>query len=435
MISRYETEAMSALWSSNATFERWTTVEIAASAAWHDRGVISDAEMRQIREKSKAPDAARVREIEKETNHDVVAVVRALGEHVGEPASRHLHRGLTSSDVVDTALAIAIRDSLEVVIEATESARATIARRAIEHKTTPCAGRTHGVHAAPTTFGLRLAGWYSELGRHLERLRAARVECAFGKLSGAVGNFSQTDPAFERFALDELGLSHEPIATQVVPRDRHAMVFSVLALLGAGSERFAGELRALQRTDLREAEEGFTPGQTGSSAMPHKKNPITAERLTGMARLLRGYMLAAHENVALWHDRDISHSSVERVAFPDAFHVVHYMLLKLDRLVAELRVYPDAMQNNMDRVRGLMFSQSVLTVMLDAGLDRHDAYRVVQRSAMKVWDGKAGHLREALEREELVQNDLQPASLDAAFSMDRYTRHIDELFKRTGLGS
>lgn len=433
MISRYETEGMRAIWNAEATFERWTAVEVAACEAWNARGVIPDDEMAQIREKAHHQSAARVREIEKETNHDVVAFVRAVGEVVGEPASRHIHRGLTSSDVVDTALAMGIRDSLDLVIAELETVRATVAARATEFKDTPCAGRTHGVHAEPTTFGLRLAGWYSELGRHLERLKSARTESAYGKLSGAVGNFSQTDPEFEVHALAQLSLVREPIATQVVPRDRHANTFSVIALLGAGIERFAVELRSLQRTDLREAEEGFTKGQTGSSAMPHKKNPITAERLTGMARLLRGYMVAAHENVALWHDRDISHSSVERVAFPDAFHLIHYMLKKFDHLMANLRVYPENMLANMERVKGLVFSQSVLTAMLDAGLDRHDAYRAVQRSAMKVWEGEAPHLRTALEAEPVVQEKLSPGALDAAFSLERYTRHIDALFTRAGI--
>lgn len=432
MISRYETEEMRAIWNPDATFERWTAVEVAACDAWHTRGLIPDDEMETIRNKAHHQSAERVREIEKETHHDVVAFVRAVGEVVGEPASRHIHRGLTSSDVVDTGLAMAITHSMDVVIEALEQVRQTLAKRAHEFKLTPCAGRTHGVHAEPTTFGLRLAGWYSEVGRHLDRLKAARVEAAYGKLSGAVGNFSQTDPEFEVHALALLQLVREPIATQVVPRDRHAFVFSTLALLGAGIERFSVELRSLQRTDLREAEEGFTKGQTGSSAMPHKKNPITAERLTGMARLLRGYMVAAHENVALWHDRDISHSSVERVAFPDAFHLTHYMLVKFEHLIAHLRVYPENMKTNMDRVKGLMFSQSVLTAMIDHGVDRHEAYRVVQRSAMKVWENQVGHLRDALASEPLASK-LGAEVLEEAFSLRRYTQHIDALFARAGL--
>ena len=432
MIGRYETDAIGAIWNDDARFRRWTRVEIAACAAWHQRGAIDDAEMAAIR-KADHGSAAKVAEIEKVTHHDVVAFVRAISEPVGEPACRHIHRGLTSSDVVDTALALAMTESVDVIIAAVGELRAVIGRQAREHKTTACAGRTHGIHAEPTTFGLRLAGWYSELGRNLERLEQAKKQAAFAKLSGAVGNYSQTDPQFEAHVLDELGLEVEPIATQVVPRDRHAQVLCTLAVLGAGLERFAVEIRSLQRTDLREVEEPFKKGQTGSSAMPHKRNPILSERVTGMARLLRGYAHTALENVALWHDRDISHSSVERVIFPDAFHTTHYMLKTMHRVLDGLRVYPEQMQENLDRTRGLVFSQNVLGVLLEQGCDRQKAYAAVQHAAMRVWEKEAPDFHSALKEEELIQREVDPERLKAAFTMDAYTRHLDVLFARAGL--
>ena len=401
MISRYETEAMRAIWHEDATFERWTRVELAACAAFHARGEISDADMQTLRSKAHAPSAARVRELEKVTHHDVVAFVRGMTETVGD-AGRHVHRGLTSSDVVDTALAVALTQAIDVLIPTCQALHSAVAKRAREHKMTACVGRTHGIHAEPTTFGLRLAGWCTELQRHLARLRQARSEIAFGKLSGAVGTFSQTDPAFEAFVLKELGLKAEPVATQVVPRDRHAVVFSTLAILGAGLERFATEIRHLQRTDVREVEEPFAAGQTGSSAMPHKRNPITCERITGMARLLRGYVVASLENVALWHDRDISHSSVERVTCADAFHVAHYMMLKLTTVVEGLRVYPDAMRENLEKTKGLIFSQNVLKALLAKGLDRQAAYAAVQAAAMQVWDKSAPDFITALRNDPRV---------------------------------
>lgn len=434
MIGRYETEAMRRIWSAQAIFERWTAVEVAAVEAWAARGEVPDDELAQVCEKAAAPDAARVREIEKETNHDVVAFVRALGEIVGEPASRHLHRGLTSSDVLDTALAMGLSDALDVVESETRRLQVAVGELAAKHRGTPCAGRTHGIHAEPTTFGLRVAGWYTELGRNIERLKAARERIAVGKLSGAVGNFSQTDPDFEAFVLAKVGLEAEPVATQVVPRDRHAEVVSALALLGAGIERFATEVRALQRTDVGEAREPFGKGQTGSSAMPHKKNPIICERMTGMARLLRGYMVSAFENVALWHERDISHSSVERVILPDAFHLAHYMLGKFRGVVEGLVVDERRMRENLDTTRGMIFSQSVLGALLEKGMDRHEAYRLVQSAALQVWDGEAADFKAALAARSEVTDKLPSAELDAAFDLDRYTRHVDALFERAGIG-
>jgi len=433
MIGRYATREIDALWRDDAVFARWTRIEVAASEAWHARGEVPDAEMAQIRDKARTPDPARVRELEKITDHDVVAFVRALGETVGEPASRHLHRGLTSSDVVDTGLALCLAESLDVVLKALDGLAHAVATRAREHKHTECVGRTHGVHAEPTTFGLRLLGWYTELARNRERLVQARAQAAFGKLSGAVGNYSQTDPAFEGFVLGKLGLSIEPVSTQIVPRDRHAAVMGALALLAGGIERFATDIRSMQRTELREAEEPFAKGQTGSSAMPHKKNPINSERLCGMARLMRGYALAAFEDIALWHERDISHSSVERIAFPDAFHLAHYMLERMTRLVRDLRVYPENMRDNLERTGGLVFSQSVLGVLLKAGMDRQAAYALVQAAAMSVWERKVTTLKAALWNEPQVRAVVREADLEAAFSLEPYTRHVDAIFARAGL--
>jgi len=430
MIGRYQTDAIAEIFGDEARFARWTEVEVAACEAWHARGEINDADMKAIRTKAHHQSAARVREIEQETNHDVVAFVRAVAESVGEPAARHLHRGLTSSDVIDTALGLTLTTAIDVILESVHAFRKAVGRRALEYKDTPCPGRTHGIHAEPTTFGLRLAGWYTELSRTLERLEQAKKDVSFGKLSGAVGTFSQTDPEFEAFVLSRLGLQIEPVATQVVPRDRHAQVLTTLAILGGSLERFATEIRSLQRTDIREAEEPFTPGQTGSSAMPHKRNPITTERVTGMSRLLRGYAMAALENIALWHDRDISHSSVERVILPDAFHLADYMLQKLTAVVSDLRVYPEAMLENLDKTRGLLFSQSVLAKLLSCGLDRTSAYKLVQRNAMRVWEKEAKSFREALDSDADVQSALDGQNLDSAFDMSRYTAHVDTLFER-----
>ncbi|MBI5508721.1 MAG: adenylosuccinate lyase [Deltaproteobacteria bacterium] len=433
MIPRYRTAKMEAIWSEDATFRRWTAVEIAACEAWHARGEIPDAEMSVIRTRASHQSAARVAELEAVTHHDVVAFVRAVGEAVGEPARRHLHRGLTSSDVVDSALALGMKASLEVVLDGVGALQAAVGHRAREFKNTLCVGRTHGVHAEPTTFGLRLAGFFTELQRNRERLTAATQQIAFGKLSGAVGTFSQTDPAFEAFVLGKLGLACEPVATQVVPRDRHAAVMCALAILGASLERFATDLRSLQRTEIREVEEPFAEGQTGSSAMPHKRNPISGERVVGLARLLRGYALSALEDVSLWHERDISHSSVERVIVPDAFHVADYMLAILLATVAKLRVYPERMLENLQLSRGLVSSQTVLHALLAKGLDRQRAYGAVQRAAMAVWERRQQDFRAALGAEAEVTATLTPAELEAALAFEPHLRHVDALFSRAGL--
>jgi adenylosuccinate lyase len=432
VIGRYETAAIRALWSDEARLKLWTEVELAVCEAWHARGEISAAQMAALRRLA-PPAFSRVCELEETTRHDVVAFVRALGEGVEEGARRHLHRGLTSSDVVDTALALALRRSLHVIQAATRELLQAVGERAREHKQTLCVGRTHGMHAEPMTFGLKLCNWYTELGRDLARLETAEREIAFGKLSGAVGSFSQTDPALEALVLDRLGLRPEPVATQVVPRDRHAQVLTAVALLGAGLERFATEIRSLQRTDLREVEEPFSAGQTGSSAMPHKRNPVVSERICGMARLLRAHALASLENVALWHERDISHSSVERVILPDAFHLAHTMLLDLTRLVRGLVVRPERMRHNLERTGGLVFSQNLLGVLLEAGLERQAAYAAVQRAAMRVWEGERADLRQAL-AEEPAAGGVPSAAWERALSYEPFLRHVDALFARAGLG-
>ncbi len=434
MIGRYQSKVIAAIWDEDAVFSRWTRIEVAACEAFHARGEIPAAEMEAIR-RAHHQSAARVRELEQVTDHDVVAFVRALSETVGEPASRHLHRGLTSSDVVDTGLALALKESLAAVVAAVSELEREVGKLALAHKHTFCAGRTHGVHAEPTTFGVKLLGYVTELRRQRARLEAAQADVSHGKLSGAVGTFSQTDPAFEAFVLERLGLTPEPVATQVVPRDRHAAAMCALALLGGGIERLATEIRHLQRTEVREAEEPFKTGQTGSSAMPHKKNPITCERLCGMARLLRGYAVAALEDQALWHERDISHSSVERIAMPDAFHLAHYMCGQAARVVRDLRVYPQNMRENLEKTRGLLFSQTVLGLMLKAGMDRQAAYAIVQAAAMQVWEGAAPSFEDALWQKPEVQRLLSREALHAAFDLAPYARHVDALFARAGLSS
>jgi len=432
MIPRYQTREMSALWDDAERLRRWTLVEVAACEGFHGRGEIPDVEMSAIR-CANVPAPERVREIERTTNHDVVAFVRAFSENVGAPASRHLHRGLTSSDVVDTALATTLRDALEVLIESTLRLRRVVGHRAREHAHTVCVGRTHGVHAEPTTFGCKLAGWHCELSRAVERLRVVRRDISYGKMSGAVGTFSQTDPEFERAVLSRLGLEPEPVATQVVPRDRHASVVGALALLTASLERFATEIRSLQRTEIREVEEPFAEGQTGSSAMPHKRNPVVCERVCGIARLLRGWLVAAMEDVALWHERDISHSSVERVILPDAFQATHYALLRFCEVVEGMRVFPEAMRANLDRTRGLVFSQGVLGMLLGKGIGRQEAYEAVQRAAAAVWEGRAGDFREALLVDPALREREDAADFDAALDPAAYLRHVDALLARAGL--
>jgi adenylosuccinate lyase len=428
MIPRYQTPEMTAIWSDRRRFEIWREVEVTACEVRADRGEIPREDARAIRERA-AFEPERVLEIEAVVQHDVIAFLTNMAEHIGAPA-RHVHEGMTSSDLLDTSFALQLVEAGRVLRGALTDLLAAVERRAREHRGTVMAGRSHGIHAEPTTFGLKLLVYWAALRRGLERLDAANAGVACGKLSGAVGTLAHLDPAVEAETMRRLGLGVDPAATQVVQRDRHAAWLGALALLGATLEQMAVEVRNLQRTDVHEVEEPFGKGQKGSSAMPHKKNPIVAERITGLARLLRGYAHTALENVALWHERDISHSSVERIIFPDACHALHYMLKKMTWLIDGLAVFPDRMSENMGKVRGLLFSQAVLLALVGAGASREEAYAWVQRAAMRVWD-EGLEFRAALAADRDVMGRLGEGGLAACFDLHRHLRHVDAIFART----
>ena len=427
MIPRYSRPEMAAIWAPESKYRIWFEIEAHAADAQAALGVIPKAAAEAIRARGKW-DAKRIAEIEDEVKHDVIAFLTNLAEHVG-PEARFVHQGMTSSDVLDTALAVQLARAADLLIADLHGLMAALERRAREHKDTLCAGRSHGVHAEPTTFGLKLAGHYAEFARGRARLEAARTEIATCAISGAVGTFATVDPAVERHVAEKLGLAPEPVSTQIIPRDRHAMYFAILAVVAGAVERLATEIRHLQRTEVREVEEAFASGQKGSSAMPHKRNPILSENLTGIARLVRGAVIPALENVALWHERDISHSSVERVIAPDATIALDFALLRLTEVVEELVVYPEAMRANLDRLGGLVHSQRVLLALTQAGMEREAAYGAVQRAAMAVWEGK-GAFRELLGAEAEVAARLNGAALDALFDLAQDTRHVDTIFAR-----
>ncbi|MDP9224594.1 MAG: adenylosuccinate lyase [Actinomycetota bacterium] len=428
MIPRYSREAMVSIFSEESKFARWLEVELLAVEARARRGEVPVVDLSAIKAGA-AFDVGRIAEIEAVRQHDVVAFVENVRQNVGE-AGRHLHYGLTSSDVVDTATAVALRDAGDLLVEETGRLTEAVRRKAFEHKDTLMAGRTHGVHAEPTTFGLKLAGWAFELARDRNRLRTARDQVAVGKLSGAVGTYSQLSPDVEAYVCDRLGLAVEDSATQVVPRDRHSEFLCAIAITGASLERFAQELRHLQRTEVREVEEPFGAGQKGSSAMPHKRNPVVCERICGLARLLRGYAQTGFENVALWHERDISHSSAERVAFPDACILLDYMLDRMAWVVRGMTVYPQRMLRNLDSSWGLVHSQSVLSALLaTGGLQREDAYALVQRSAMAAWDQERP-LKELLKSDPGVTEHLDPDEIERCFDPARYLENSAVIFER-----
>jgi adenylosuccinate lyase len=419
---------MAALWSDEGKFSSWLEVELAALEAWAELGVIPREEAQPIVATAKTPDPARVREIEATLHHDTAAFVDAVCEQLG-PEGRWFHYGLTSSDVVDTALSLQIGRAGALILEGLDRALAAVVTRAREHRRTICIGRTHGVHAEPTSFGLKLCVWAFELDRDRARLRRALEQLRVGKLSGAVGTYSATDPLLEEIACKRLGLEPAPVSTQIIQRDRHAELLNALALCASSLDKFALEIRHLARTEVREVQEPFGEGQKGSSAMPHKRNPVVAERICGLARVVRAASLVGLENVALWHERDISHSSAERVVIPDAFFALDYMLDRFSWLVEGMVVFPERMQRNLDVSFGLYFSQRLLLALVSAGLPRDEAYRIVQRDAMQAWDNETS-FRELVEADQEVAARLDGKALEAVFDNDAYLAHVDTVFAR-----
>ena len=428
MISRYASPVMTAIWSDENRFKIWQEIETVVCEVRADRGEIPAEAAREIRSRGNF-DTARVLEIENTVQHDVIAFLTNMAEYVGE-SSRFVHQGMTSSDLLDTAFALQIREAGTVLRAALIKLLDAVEAKALEHQNTVMIGRSHGIHAEPTTFGLKLMVYWSALERGLKRLDAAQEEIGYGLISGAVGTIAHLDPEVETETMKRLGLQADPASTQIVQRDRHAAWLNAVALIGATIEQMAVEIRNLQRTDVHEVEEPFGKGQKGSSAMPHKKNPIVSEKLTGMARLLRGYSVTAMENVALWHERDISHSSVERIIFPDASHTLMHMVTKMEWLIRGLVVYPENMKRNMDKVRGMFFSQPVLLALTDAGVSREDAYAWVQRCAMRVWDEDIT-LRDSLGQDEEICSRLTPEVLERCFDLEHQLRNVPVIFGRT----
>jgi adenylosuccinate lyase len=418
---------MAGVWSEERKLARWLDVELAALEAWGELGAVPADAVGEIRERAKPPTSERVAELERETQHDLAAFVDAVAEQVG-PQGRWIHHGLTSSDVVDTALSLQVRDGGELLLEGLERALDAVTALARRHKDDLCVGRTHGVHAEPTTFGLKLAGWAFELDRGRRRLTQALEAMRVGKLSGAVGTYAATDPELERLACERLGLEPEPVSTQIVPRDRHAELLAALALVAASLDKFALEIRHLARTEVAEVAEPFGKGQKGSSAMPHKRNPVVAERICGLARVVRANVLVGLENVALWHERDISHSSAERVVIPDSFLALDYMLDRFAWLVDGLDVRPERMLRNLESSRGLFFSQRLLLALVESGLARDDAYRLVQQHALRAHEEEQD-FRELVRADEEIARRVDP---DAIFDLRWYTRHVDAVFERLG---
>ncbi|MBT7641700.1 MAG: adenylosuccinate lyase [Rhodobiaceae bacterium] len=425
MIPRYARPEMTALWEAESRFSIWLEIETHAMDAMVKLGIVPAEAAKAVREKGNF-DVERIDEIEREVKHDVIAFLTSLAEYVG-PEARFVHQGMTSSDVLDTCLSVQLMRASDILLKDLDALLAAIKKRAMEHKMSACIGRSHGIHAEPTTFGLKMAQAYAEFDRCRDRLVAARQEIATCAISGAVGTFANIDPSVEEHVAEAMGLQIEPVSTQVIPRDRHAMFFATLGVIASSVERLSVEVRHLQRTEVLEAEEYFSEGQKGSSAMPHKRNPILTENLTGLARLVRGMAVPAMENVALWHERDISHSSVERMIGPDATITLDFALVRLTNVVDNLLVYPERMQENLDKLGGLVHSQRVLLALTQAGVSREDAYRLVQRNAMPVWRGEGTFL-------ELLKADtdvvLSDAELEALFDLGYHFKHVDTIFNR-----
>ena len=427
MIPRYSRERMSAVWSPENRYRTWLDIEVLACEAMARLGVIPMKSLKNIKKKA-AFDIDRIDEIEKTTRHDVIAFLTSVTEKVG-PDGRYIHMGLTSSDILDTSLAVLLKEAADILLEDLDRILETLKAKAFAHKDTVMIGRSHGIHAEPITFGLKMALWYQEMVRNRQRLLRARESIAYGKISGAVGTFSFIDPAVEAYVCRKLGLKPAPVSSQIVQRDRHAEYFSTLAIIASSLDKFSQEIRLLQRTEVREAEEYFSPGQKGSSAMPHKRNPVLSENISGLARLMRSYALAALEDVALWHERDISHSSVERVIGPDATILLDFMLSRFNGLAEKLVVYPDRMRANLDMTHGVVFSQMVLLKLIEKGLSREAAYAVVQRHAMRSWE-KGIPFRQLLLKDREVMASLTRRELDDVFDVKNFLGRIDFIFGR-----
>ncbi len=427
MISRYTRPQMGRIWETENRFAKWLDVEIAACEAMAEEGLVPKQAVKNIKKKARF-DVDRILEIEEKTKHDVIAFLTNVAEHVG-PDARFIHMGLTSSDILDTSFAMLLKEAMTLIIEDVKGFMSVIKERAFEHKNTVMIGRSHGIHAEPITFGLKLAVWYAEMKRNLKRLEAALDTISYGKLSGAVGTFANVSPGVEASACKTLDLKQAEIYTHILQRDRHGEHFAALAILAGTLEKIAVEIRHLQRTEVLEAEEPFEKGQKGSSAMPHKKNPIGCENITGLARLVRSNAIAAMENMALWHERDISHSSVERVIGPDSTILIDYMLHRLSRIVKDLVVYPDHMTENLNRMKGLIYSQQVLLKLADLGLGRHEAYEMVQRNALRVWDTGRDFESLLLEDKE-IRKHLSEKEIKEIFSLDYHLKHVDDNLQR-----
>lgn len=427
MIERYTLPEMAAIWTPENKFRIWLDIEIYVCEALADRGEIPRKALDQIK-KNAGFDIQRIDEIEREVKHDVIAFLSSVAEKVGDPA-RYIHLGLTSSDVLDTALAVQLKESSGLILKELTALQAAIKKQALKHKNTPMIGRSHGIHGEPTTFGLKLAIWHEETGRNIDRLKKARKGISFGQISGAVGTFAGIDPEVEEYVCKKLGLKPAPVSSQIIQRDRHAEFFTTLAILAGSLDKFATEIRHLQRTEVLEAEEFFSKGQKGSSAMPHKRNPVVSEQISGLARVIRGNAWASLENMALWHERDISHSSVERVIGPDSAILMHYMLRKMTRLVDNLLVYPDNMKKNLEMTGGLVFSGNVLLELARKGVPRDDAYRLVQKSAMKSWKGE-GKFLALLKKDKEIGKYLSVKDIEKCFDLKKHLKNVDRIFKR-----
>lgn len=427
MIARYTRPEMGRIWTLENKYSRWLEVELAVCEAWAELGEIPAAALKKIKQKARF-DSDRIDEIERTVKHDVIAFLTSVAENVG-PESRFIHKGLTSSDVVDTSLSLLLRESSDLIIKGLKALMEDLKAQALKYKDAPCMGRSHGVHAEPMTFGLKFALWHEDMKRNLQRMKRAKEVVSVGKLSGAVGTFSNIPPVIEERACRKLGLYPDPVATQVIQRDRHAEYMNTLALIAASVEKIAVEIRHLQRTEVLEAEEPFEAGQKGSSAMPHKRNPIGSENLSGLARVVRANAMAALEDIALWHERDISHSSVERIILPDSSMLVDYMLDRLNKIITGLQVYPEKMEENIKKSYGLYNSQMVMLALTEKGLTREDAYAIVQSTAMKSWKDKK-EFKALLLKEKAITKYLKPEELNKIFSFRQYFKNIDYIFKR-----